>query len=77
MIILKWYADSAFESHPDFRSHNGGVLLWGQEEIISQSIKQKINLLSSTEAEIVAVDDLMDKLIWTKSFVEAQGYKVL
>ena len=25
----------------------------------------------------MAVDDLMDKIMWTKSFVEAQGYQVL
>ena len=48
----------------------------GQGAIISQSLKQKINTSSSTEAEIVAVDDLMDKIIWTKLFVEAQGYEV-
>ena len=42
----------------------------------AQSIKQKINTRSSTEAEIVAVDDLMNKIVWTKLFVEAQGYSV-
>ena len=74
--ILKWYVDAAYAVHPDFKSHSGGVLLWGQGTIIVQSIKQKINTRSSTEAEIVAVDDLMNKIVWTKLFVEAQGYSV-
>ena len=43
---------------------------------MAQRIKQKINTQSSTEAEIVALDDLMDKIVWTKLFIEAQGYPI-
>jgi KUP system potassium uptake protein len=38
------------------------------------STRQKINTKSSTEAELVGVDDAMSLIIWTKNFLEAQGY---
>ena len=38
--------------------------------------KQKVNSRSSTEAEFIAVDDVISKIIWTKLFMEAQGYKI-
>ena len=40
------------------------------------SRKQKLNTRSSTEAELVGVDDAMNLILWTKLFLEAQGYNV-
>ena len=40
------------------------------------STKQKINTRSSTEAELVGVNDAMDLILWTRKFIEAQGYAV-
>jgi hypothetical protein len=34
----------------------------------------KLNTRSSTESEIVVVDDLMPIILWTNYFLEAQGY---
>ena len=35
-----------------------------------------MNTRSSTEAEIVGVDDVATKIFWTKLFIEAQGYVI-
>ena len=35
-----------------------------------------MNSRSSTEAELVGVDDVISKVLWTKLFIEAQGHKV-
>ena len=43
---------------------------------ISASSKQKLNTRSSTETEIVAVDDLMPAILWTRLFLESQGHDV-
>jgi hypothetical protein len=40
------------------------------------SCKQKINTRSSTEAELVSFDDILAKMMWTKLFLEAQGYNL-
>ena len=42
--------------------------------VISGSIKQKLNTRSSTEAELVGVDDLIGKLLWVQEFLREQGY---
>eukprot|EP00957_Ditylum_brightwellii_P052740 3997971-Ditylum_brightwellii.AAC.1 len=38
--------------------------------------KQKINTRSSTEAELVGVNDDMLLILWTRLFLQAQGFKV-
>jgi hypothetical protein len=48
----------------------------GTGAIQSISTKQKINTRSSTEAELVSIDDIISKVLWTKLFLEQQGYKI-
>ena len=50
---------NTFAVHPDCKSHTGACLTLGHGSISSISAKQKINTKSSTEAELVAVDDAM------------------
>ena len=76
MNVIKWWADGAFAVHNDFKSHTGGIMMIGKGAVYSTSTKQKINTKSSTEAELVAVDDVIGQVIWTKKFLEAQGYDV-
>jgi hypothetical protein len=71
---LKWHIDAAFAIHPDFKSHTGATLTMGNGAITSISRKQKINTRSSTASELVAVDDVIGSILWTKRFLEAQGY---
>ena len=73
---LTWYIDAAFAVHPDMKSHTGAIFTLGKGAIISDSTKQKVNTRSSTEAEMVAVDDKISKVIKTKRFIEQQGFKV-
>ena len=42
----------------------------------AQSRKQKLNSRSSTEAELIGVDDAITQVLWTKQFMEAQGYPI-
>ena len=70
----KWTDDAAFAVHPDMKSHSGMSMTMGKGSITSLSRKQKLNTRSSTEAELVAVDDCMAQVLWTKFFLQAQGY---
>jgi hypothetical protein len=58
--------------HKDMRSHTGAVLSSGQGALMSMSLKQKINTKSSTEAELVGVDDVMNFAGWIQLFVKQQ-----
>ena len=73
---IKWYVDAAFAVHKDFKSHTGATVSLGNGIICFMSTKQKVNTRSSTEAELVGVDDIISKVLWTKLFIEAQGHKV-
>ncbi len=71
-----WSLDAAFAVHPDMKGQLGGIMTMGKGAIQSLSKKQKLNTRSSTECELVAVDDGMTQMLWTKYFLEAQGYKI-
>jgi hypothetical protein len=43
---------------------------------ISSSSKQKLNTRSTTETEIVGVDDFMPAVLWTRLFLKSQDYGV-
>jgi hypothetical protein len=58
------------------RSHTGGAMSMGTGAIYSTSKKQKLNTKSSTEAELVGVDDMLPQALWTNYFMDAQGYGV-
>ena len=74
--VIKWYVDASFGVHPDFKSHTGAVMTMGKGAIQSIARKQKLNTRSSTESELVAVDDAATMVLWTKLFLEAQGYEI-
>ena len=71
---LCWYVDASFAVHPDYRSHTGAVMTMGSGAISSISCKQGMNTCSSTEAELVAADEAVCPMLWTKLFLEAQSY---
>jgi len=76
LSIVHWSVDASFAVHPDFKSHTGAGMTYGTGAIQTMSRKQKLNTRSSTEAELVGVDDAMTLILWTKLFLEAQGYPV-
>ena len=72
--MLKWYIDGSYGVHHNLRGHSGGGMTMGRGYPLSHSAKQKLNTRSSCEGETVAVDDLMPQILWTRLFLEAQGY---
>ena len=76
LSVLNWYIDAAHQVHEDCRGHTGGALTLGQGAVISKSSGQKMNTKSSSESELVGVDDLLPTVLLTKYFIEAQGYNV-
>ena len=60
---LRWYADAAFVVHSDMKSQTGAVFTLGKGAIIADSNKQKVNVKSSTEAELIAIDDKIAKIM--------------
>ncbi len=57
--LLMWYVDTSFAVHPNMRKHTGGGLTMGRGFPISVLTKQKLNTRSSTESELVGVNDMI------------------
>ena len=76
LYMIKWYIDASCAVHPDFKSHTGGVTTYGRGAMSSLSRKQKLNTRSSTESELVGADDMSTMILWTKLFMEAQGFDI-
>ena len=58
------------------KSHTGAIFTLGKGAISSDSTKQKVNARSSTEAELNAIDEKISKILWTKKFLEWQGFEI-
>jgi hypothetical protein len=72
-----WYVNASFAVHPNMWGYTGGGLTMGRGFPISVSTKQKLNTRSSTESELVGVDDMMSIILWTCYFLLSQGYGVV
>jgi hypothetical protein len=75
---IKWYVDASFAVHPDYKSHTGATMSYGDGDGAVQSIsrKQKLNIRSSTESELAGVNNVSVMILWTKLFLEEQGYNI-
>jgi hypothetical protein len=68
------YVDASYAVHGDYKSHTGGYISLGRGPIWVKSTKQKLTTKSSTEAELVAISDVLSQIIWTRDFLLEQGY---
>jgi len=74
--IVKWWVDASYAVHSDMKSHTGGTMSMGAGSVYSTATKQKLMTRSSTEGELVGVHDVMPQIVWTRYFLEHQGFKV-
>ena len=71
---MKAFVDAAFGCHSDGKSHSGLVLMMSNACILAISGKQKLVTKSSTEAELVALSDMLKYVELYDEFVKKQGY---
>jgi Reverse transcriptase (RNA-dependent DNA polymerase) len=74
--VLKWWVDASFAVHPDMKGHTGGLLSMGKGAVYGTSRGHKMVTRSSTEAELVSLYDVLPQILWTRNFLDAQGYRV-
>ena len=73
--IYTWI-DAAYAVTADMKSQTGGAMSLGMGILHGKSSKQKLNVKSSTEAELVGVSDYLPYNIWLLMFLSAQGYEI-
>jgi hypothetical protein len=72
-INVEWWVDASYACHWNMRSQSGGLASLGKGAFYATSLKQKLNTRSSTEAELVAVHDMIPHILWTRKFLLNQG----
>jgi hypothetical protein len=68
------YVDASFAVHNDMKSHTGGIISLGKGSVHVSSKKQQLMTKSSTESELVGLSDQLPQVVWTRNFLQAQGY---
>ena len=77
--VLKWWVDTSYAARENMRGHTRRTMKMGKDghgSIISISKNQKLNTKSSTEAELIGAYNTMPQMLWTRYFLEAQGYGI-
>jgi hypothetical protein len=73
---MKSWVDVSYGVHDDCKSHTGGCISFGWGVLLTKCQKQKLNVKSSTEGEIVGVSDFLPSMIWARMFIGAQGFEL-
>ena len=72
-VIREWWVDASFDIHDDMKRRTSIAMTLDKGPIVAESIKQKINASSFTEAELIGVADAISKIFWCHHFMEVQG----
>ena len=73
--VIRWWIDTSYAVHDDMKGHTGATLSLGKGRIYSGSWKQRLVARSSNESELIGVYDVLPQILWTKQFLEEQGWK--
>ena len=73
--LVRWWIDASYAVHEDMKGHTGATLSLGKGGVYSGSWKQRLVARSSTESELIGVYDVLPQVLWTKQFLEEQGWK--
>ena len=76
LSMTQWWVDSLYGVHWDSKGHTGAMMSMGKGAIVNISQKHKLNVASSTKAELVSIADVLGMMMWCKYFMEAQGYTI-
>jgi hypothetical protein len=74
LTLSRGWVDAAYAVHHNCRGHTGAGMSFRQGMAMIYSRKHKINTKSSTEAEIVGVDNSLRYILWACYFMIERGY---
>jgi hypothetical protein len=75
-FTVHWYVDGSHQVHKDCRGQIGCLMMMGKGAAISSLNIMKCNAQSSTETELISIHGKLPDIIWTRYFVEGQGYNI-
>jgi hypothetical protein len=74
--IIRSWVDASYNVHEDCKGQTGAMMSLGRGAPMSFTRQHKLNTRSSTESELVGIDDALPLILWARYFIEAEGYTV-
>ena len=74
-LQVRAYIDASHATHEDGKGHMGAVVTIGLGPVMTKSIKSKIIAKSSTEDELIALSEFVDKVDGVRDFILSLGLK--
>ena len=74
--VIKWYVDLAFAVNTYLHSHTSIMYKMGKCFVYGSSGGGGINTTSFTKSKLVGVRYALPQVLWTRNFLEAQGYYI-
>ena len=72
-FAIKVYIDASFGIHGDGKGQTGAFITLGKGPTFVKSSKQRLVGKSSTEAELIAVSDVLSNVLWFSDFLKYLG----
>jgi hypothetical protein len=73
-MTLRVHADASHHIHPDGYGHTGIVIMLGNSFLHARSVKQKLQTLSSTESELIALQEASTYVVWLRHLLSELGF---
>ncbi len=75
-LTIHWYIERSHQVHEDCRGQIGCLMTMEKGAACSSSNKMKCNGRSLSKTELISLHNYLLDVIWTKYFVECQGYEI-
>ena len=66
MRFIKWYVDASSADNNNLNIRKGGIMMWVTGATQYGLMKKTLNTISTTEAEVIGVDDMASKFLRKK-----------
>ena len=74
LSLVIWWIYIYYNTYDDWRDHTGIIKIISRGYVLSLSLKRNSNVNSSTWGGLVGEYNRMSVFLWSKHFIEAQGY---
>ena len=76
MDSILWQISAVYGIHPYLKGRSSGMMLFLNGPVASKSSKHRINSRSSTQSEIIGVDDRIPGVLWMFHFLSGCSFEV-
>ena len=73
LSMIRWWVDALYGVRWDSKGRTSAMISIGKGVVVNIARKHKLIIVSSSEAELVSIEDVLGIMMWCKYFMESQG----